>query len=406
MKRAGSIRPDEGVHGQHVIPAQSRMRLGAEPLRVLMGATSYPADASDWKGRFIHDLAAGLDATGRVRLILWAPPGDLPGGVESADTPDADWLRGLASRGGIAHLLRTNPVVGLLRARDILARFRAACRRTQPDLYHVNWLQLALGLPRDGKPVYVSVLGSDFGLLRLPGMTALLRRAFRARPTLLAPNAGWMAEALRTRFGDVAQVTSNPFGVDPAWFDIRRTQSASRNWLVVSRITRNKLGDLLEWGEGLFDDGRRLVLLGPMQEDVKLPAWVDVQGPTHPAALREQWFPGASGLLTLSRHDEGRPQVLIEAMAAGLPVIASCIPAHADLIRHGETGWLVDGPAALRNALRQAEDADEGGRTGRAAREWVRDRIGTWEDCAMRCVEGYGRLLGMTTRYTGKRERA
>jgi glycosyltransferase involved in cell wall biosynthesis len=61
-----------------------------------------------------------------------------------------------------------------------------------------------------------------------------------------------------------------------------------------------------------------------------------------PRALLEEWFPQAAGLITLSQHDEGRPQVLLEAMAARLPVIASNLPAHRDLIRSGETGMLVD----------------------------------------------------------------
>ena len=154
------------------------------------------------------------------------------------------------------------------------------------------------------------------------------------------PNAGWMQARLTELFGDVAEIRPNPFGVTPAWFDMRRQIGEPREWLVVTRITRKKLGDLLRWGKGLFGPHRRLRLLGPMQEDIALPAWIEYGGPTNPDNLRQQWFPGAAGLLTLSRHDEGRPQVMIEAMAAGLPVIASRIPAHADLIRHGgPAGW-------------------------------------------------------------------
>jgi hypothetical protein len=44
---------------------------------------------------------------------------------------------------------------------------------------------------RDGRPVYVAVLGSDFGLLRLPGMRQLLRRAIR--------HCGTLSKALRGR---------------------------------------------------------------------------------------------------------------------------------------------------------------------------------------------------------------
>lgn len=363
------------------------------PIDVLMATTSYPLDAADWKGRFIHDLAAGLDRSGDVRLRLWGPPGQLPGTIESANTTeDAAWLHQMAGEGGIAHLLRRRPLVGLQSARELLGRLRSACRRNTPDLYHVNWLQLLLGLPDDGRPVYVAVLGSDFGLLRLPGMRRLLRRAMQGRRVMLAPNAGWMAPRLHEAFGDLAEIRPNPFGVDPAWFDVRRSPAAPPVWLVVTRVTRAKLGHLLQWGEGLFGETRRLRLLGPMQERITLPHWVDYGGATSPPRLQAEEFPAASGLLTLSRHDEGRPQVMIEAMAAGLPVVASALPAHRDLVIDGETGWLVNNPDRLRAALETTEQPDVGRRIGARARDLAAREIGTWDDHARRCVAAYRRL--------------
>jgi glycosyltransferase involved in cell wall biosynthesis len=359
-------------------------------LDVLMATTSYPVDAGDWRGRFIHELAASLDRTKQARVMLWGPEGRRPAGVVSANsTEDGIWLQRMVDSGGIAHLLRRRPPAGLFYAAGILSRLRKACLRSSADVYHVNWLQLALGLPDDRRPAYVAVLGSDFGLLRMPGMTAMLRRAFARRRTLLAPNAGWMGTELTARFGDVAEVRPNPFGVSPKWFDLERDRASPAEWLVVSRITRNKLGDLIAWGEGLFDANRRLRLLGPMQEQVPLPGWIEHAGPTDPDALHHHWFPRATGLLTLSRHDEGRPQIMIEAMAAGLPVIASRVPAHADLICHGETGWLVDSREELAGALRQAEAAPVNIDIGFKARDWIRDHVGTWDDCALRCVTAY-----------------
>lgn len=371
------------------------MQPSSAPLQIMLASTSWPHDAHDWRGRFIFDLQAALTRSGEVALSLWAPPGVAPCSGKTATTQaEAAWLKRMSERGGIAHLLRTNPFSGLLHARGILGRLHTAALRTAPDVYHVNWLQLALGLPDDGRPALISVLGSDFGLLRLPGMTTLLRRALSRRRTTLAPNAEWMLEPLRERFGDIAEVRPNPFGVNADWFDVARLAATnSRDWLVVSRITRNKLGDLPAWGEGLFGKTRRLHLLGPKQETLGLPDWMDQHGATNPQALRETHFPSAAGLLTLSRHDEGRPQVMIEAMAAGLPVIASRVPGHIDLIRHGETGWLVDSREELIRALEQAEDPTVAKRMGRRAQAWIRERIGTWDDCAERCIRAYRDLL-------------
>lgn len=369
-------------------------------LDVLLGTTSFPLDAADWKGRFIHDLAAALDRTGQVGVTLWGPPGELPGRVTSANSDsDTRWLQRMADEGGIAHLLRRRPVNGLVRAAGVLTRLRAACRRRQVDVYHVNWLQLALALPADRRPAYVAVLGSDFGLLRVPGMAGLLRRAFARRQTLLAPNAHWMSAPLAAQFEGVAEVRTNPFGVAPGWFEVKRSPATHREWLVVSRITRNKMGDLFDWGRDLFSAGRRLRLLGPMQEQVALPEWIDYEGPTNPTVLREHWFPRAAGLLTLSRHDEGRPQVMIEAMAAGLPVVASRIAAHADLIRDGETGWLVDDRRQLQQALDRAESTTVADEVGARARTAIRKEIGTWDDHAARCLSAYHDLLARESRH-------
>jgi glycosyltransferase involved in cell wall biosynthesis len=68
------------------------------------------------------------------------------------------------------------------------------------------------------------------------------------------------------------------------------------------------------------------------------------------------------------------PNALLEAMASGLPVIASRIAGNEELVVPGETGILVppDDPDALREALRRLlVDERERERMGRAARRRV-----------------------------------
>jgi glycosyltransferase involved in cell wall biosynthesis len=368
-------------------------------IRVLMTSTSYPASLEDWRGLFIRHLAYALARREDIRLHLWAPPGDThPSIVLAADTGESEFLARLMRQGGIAHLLRGGGLLALAAPLELLLRLRAAYRRADVDLYHVNWLQNALPLPRDGKPLLVSVLGTDMQLLAKPMMKPLLRRVFARHPTIICPNANWMVDSLSSAFGDIAQVRFTPFGIDPMWYSIIREVSrlaTPTRWLAVTRLTRAKLGPLLEWGESLFNgQPRELHLFGPKQEPIELPGWVHYHGPASPETLCRDWFGTACGLITLSRHAEGRPQVMLEAMAAGLPIVASHLPAHENIVFHGETGWLCATADDAAQGLARFEVATENMRAGLAARTWVNRKVGTWDDCAASYVAHYRALCG------------
>ena len=365
-------------------------------MKVLMVSTSYPEDERDWRGVFIRHLAGGISRLPDLALRLWAPPGALPPRVESATTTvEAAWLGDLMKAGGISHMMRESGWRGAdapLRLLQML--WRAYRREEDADIYHVNWLQCAIPLPSDGKPVVVSVLGNDLNLLRLPGMRHLLRRTFRNRPVALCPNAEWMVPVLERSFGDLAEVVPVSFGIDTAWYDIERSTTSPPEWIAVTRLTANKLGPLFEWSEPLFrDDRRTLHLLGPMQEQVAIPEWVRWHGPATPAELASHWFPRAQGLITLSTHSEGRPQTMLEAKAAALPIIASDMPAHATIIQQGVDGFLCSDPAGYTSAVTALEDAGLNGLTGNRARESALAAFGTWDDAAARYATIYRRLL-------------
>jgi glycosyltransferase involved in cell wall biosynthesis len=367
-----------------------------EPTRVLFVSTSFPRNAKDWRGIFMAHISAALARRTDIRLVQWAPSGDIDDRVESLTTPtEAAWLATLMQRGGISHWLRSKPVSGIAAAGKLLRLLRSAYRRADDvDVYHVNWLQCVLPMPADGKPALITVLGNDMHLLELPLMRWALRRVMRGRRVTLCPNASWMEPILRETFGDLADVTPVSFGIDHSWYAVRRAPVAPPRWIAVTRLTANKLGPLFEWSAPLFRDGKReLHLFGPMQEQIDVPDWVRYHGSASPYQLVNDWVPGAQGLITLSRHAEGRPQVMLEAMAAGLPIIASRMPAHADIVHDGATGKLCASPADYAQAITALEDAPTNLRMGTAAREWVARELGTWDDCAMRYVRIHWRLL-------------
>ncbi len=154
---------------------------------------------------------------------------------------------------------------------------------------------------------------------------------------------------------------------------------------IVGRLTRRKgHRDLLE-------------ALAPLAADPALPPWILVvvgegeeaealraQGEALERMGRLRWLGPredaprlmrAFDLLTLPSTMETMPLTLLEAMAAGLPVVASAIYGIPEVVVPGETGWLVpprDVPALrarLRDLLADAARRREMGEAGRARYE-------------------------------------
>lgn len=107
--------------------------------------------------------------------------------------------------------------------------------------------------------------------------------------------------------------------------------------------------DLTLVGDGpMAGDLRRQITESGLADRVSLPGWLDEAGVR--AALAD------AHLLVLPSFAEGLPVVLMEAMAAGRPAIATWIAGIPELMIDGETGWLV--PAGDAGTLAAAiEDA-------------------------------------------------
>lgn len=99
------------------------------------------------------------------------------------------------------------------------------------------------------------------------------------------------------------------------------------------------------------------------------------------------------GVLVLPSLAEGFGLVLIEAMAAGVPVVATNVPGIRDVVRHDETGLLVDPNDATGLAfavMRVIEDARLRRRLMDEGLREVRERF-SWD----RVIEQYRRELGI-----------
>jgi len=107
-------------------------------------------------------------------------------------------------------------------------------------------------------------------------------------------------------------------------------------------------------------------------------------------------FLNASDVVVLPSVREQFGQVLVEGMACGLPTIAVDAHGPAEIVAHGETGWLVEADdrdglaAALADAVNRPQ---ERARRGARAREVALERY-SWPALAQRVAAVYEAAMG------------
>jgi len=100
-------------------------------------------------------------------------------------------------------------------------------------------------------------------------------------------------------------------------------------------------------------------------------------------------------IFALPSHKEGVPVSLLEAMAAGLPAVATDVGGIGEVLEDGRTGYLVPraDPVALHGKIRELVcDASTRERMGAAARELVMDRY-LWDHNASAMLELYEEII-------------
>jgi glycosyltransferase involved in cell wall biosynthesis len=227
---------------------------------------------------------------------------------------------------------------------------------------------------RFGVPYAVVLHGADvpdsqkrrFGAV-YPLIKPLVRRVWRQAARVIAVSDTLQALALRTWPEGRIDVVPNGVDVDrfqPLCRDETAPKEGKIALLVVARLIEIKgIQHLLTALSLLPEEMRRKIHLrlcgtGPYEaelrrqaEQVGMTAQVEFSGLVSyeeiPARLHE------ADLFVLPSLQEGLPLSLLEAMASGLPVVATTVGGIPGVVKDGENGLLVPAadPTALRDAL-------------------------------------------------------
>ena len=229
--------------------------------------------------------------------------------------------------------------------------------RIQPALVHGQGTErdCALSAVFSGRP----------NVLTVHGNMRRIARVNRARPFSFAwITARLEALALRRTNGVVCitehtkreveslarQIWVVPNAVDPAFFSVKRNPASPPLFVCVASISllKNQQRLIRAVDSLVRDQPVRLLFLGlsdtsaysrEFQELLSTRPWCEHRGFVKPAELRE--ILGTVTGLVLPSLEENCPMVLLEAMAAGVPMLASSVGGVPELI-DPTTGWLFD----------------------------------------------------------------
>lgn len=234
---------------------------------------------------------------------------------------------------------------------------------------------------RFGTP-YVTTYGFWYGQLSQPGPKRVLKAAVERLGLRHAAAVIATTEELRARAARLApRVELIPNGVDLRLFQPLAAEPAhGRRVLYVGRLSPEK--NLETVVRATDSAGARLQLAGsgPLRADLntfarKLGAPVEFLGVVEQAKLPAIYT--SSDVFVLASFTEGHPKVLLEAMACGVPCVASDCAGNRSLITDGETGLLFDPhrPKELAARLRRVfDDPALAARLGKAARTMIAER--------------------------------
>ncbi|MGS1078606.1 glycosyltransferase [Pseudoxanthomonas beigongshangi] len=364
-------------------------------MRLLIVTSQFPIAGEPHRGRPIYQTVRELSRLAQVRVLSpvatyprWAQPRSYlyRASDEHHSVPgcDVEYVRYPALPAV------SRPFNGRLCARAIAAPMRAFA----PDLVLSYWLYpdaygAMLAARRIGAPLVVGARGSDLRV-RDAISRRLTRPVLHAARRLLVVSEDLGRVAERDYGAHPDRIRAIPNGCDASIFhpadraEARQALDLPADAEVVTYVGRlvpeKGLRELLVAAGELRSTRPRLQLVlvgeGPMHAELAaLAAAGDLPvrfAGTRPPAEVARWM-CASDLVTLPSYSEGHPNVLVEALACGRPVVATPVGGIPEVV-DAASGVLVPvrDPAALADGLRQAleRDWDEAALARRFSRDW------------------------------------
>lgn len=391
-------------------------------LQVAVLTTSYPLAPCSTSGIFVARLLEAMPD--KVAISVITPASRTGTGYSRQRSrltvlpvryAPKSWQRLAHEPGGLPVALRGSPwLYAILPLLVVALAFRTLWEARSHHLIHANWAfnGVIAGLAGilTGRPVLTSLRGEDVSRSRKTWHARLsLSLAVALSRTIVAVSTD-MAEWLRGLYPAASRkivVVEN--GVDPSFLEVCDTRRARPPHAVPilvcagNLIPRKGHSVLLRalarctidpWKLQLAGEGSERAELVRLAGELDLTSRIEFLGELPPNAMPA--FLANADLFVLPSFSEGRPNALLEAMAAGLPVVASSINGVTELVEDGRTGRTF--PAGDDQALAIVlhallQDASSLSTLGGAAHAEICRRRLTWAGAAEKYVGHYRQLV-------------
>lgn len=271
------------------------------------------------------------------------------------------------------HIDRSNPVEMLLFLLLVIPASMRLSYQKRPD-YTIAFFTIPSGPAAHilqlvyGIPYVISLRGLDVPgyrvgkaahlyYLLLRGVTRFL---WQHAAGVVANSPGLRELALKTAPQQKVDVIPN--GIDLRKQTLKKTHHESLQILFVGRLVRQKGIDYLLNALALLDDvPYHLTLVGDGSARPALEQQAEQLGLVDSVTFTG-WLPrnevheyyDQADIFTMPSHREGMSNAVLEAMAVGLPIVATAVSGNKELVKSGENGMLVPpaDAAALAEALK------------------------------------------------------
>ena len=379
-------------------------------MHIAIITTSYPLTEESTSGIFIRRLIDSLPDTTSITVLTPCPDYSVSaktgkaGNIQCIRYAPRRWQLLAHQPGGIPVALRNHKGLLLLLPWMLLSMLIACIRAGRHvDLMHANWslngVIAGIAGRLTGTPVITTLRGSDIEHLAQSGTSRMLLKWCLQLNCRIVTVSDAINKQVCNLFPQFRQkIRTIPNGAGDEFLDLPLNRTDSSNALNItsigSLIPRKCTDSLIKAAARIankLDICLNIIGSGPELETLKTVArqisnkglTVNFPGSTAPDSIPEQL--SLTDIFVLSSRFEGRPNVILEAMAAGLPVIASDIEGVRELVKHEETGLLFTAGSldALTEQLdRLCTDSGLRHRLGHAARAFILDAGLTWKQCA------------------------